>query len=822
MMKNKIFILILIILIGGSAYAQQPSGTLITAPIRPNDIRMDFPTAYANEMLGGHHQVATIGQRDSIMNSRRIVGMLCTVLDDGTGNPITYQLIGGTANSNWIPYNAAANLIMGTGLIKTGDTIHASMDSAFWNARKLMGYNLSTATPDTNYLISFDGSSWVYSSPPQLFPLDSHYTGGVGITIDTNTKTISANNTQAIWNANKLQDYDISTSIPQSGQVLKWDGSEWAPGTDTGNVYTAGTGLYMSANVIHALTSTPQWNANQIQSRNISNVNPVDGNVLIYDSASFQWVPAPMPAYDYYGGTGITLINDTFHADNDSALWNAQKIQGNPISNTSPAMDQVLKWNGSLWVPSADVNTNYSAGTGIFISANTIGAMNTIPMWNSNQIQGRPVSSAAPSANGQVLKWNSTTFTWEPGTDENTTYISGTGINISSTTINAENTTALWNADKLQGNDISTNPPSQNKQVLAWDTANSEWAPLSIPFHAAGYGLSLSNDTFSANANQAIWNASKLQNTDIDTSSPSNNQILTYNSISKKWEPQNGGTANLIAGNRVVFRGDTINMNDSFNGLRTITRQGLPGQGSSLGANTFEEFLSAYFFPTEPPLCSISGSGSSTLEFKSTSSAAIQVNLNFSVNLQSTTADIDSAVVTCNQSISGFPHSFFSAPGSNNQSGSLSGINLVDNVSNTFTVTGITEDGKSCSSSKTYIFRHKRYWGAYASALPPTNPAFSISDAQIIALTGAGVGSGSEFASNRQKTYTGINGAGNYLVFAFPSSWGSPSFIVNGFASTAFTRVRNNAFINASGYSETFQVWVSNSVQNSPLNIEIQ
>jgi hypothetical protein len=73
------------------------TGTLVTAPIRPHSNRDQYPTAYANEIKGGHHTVSTLEHRNSIPHERRSEGMFCTV----TTQKVTYQLLGGIENSNW-------------------------------------------------------------------------------------------------------------------------------------------------------------------------------------------------------------------------------------------------------------------------------------------------------------------------------------------------------------------------------------------------------------------------------------------------------------------------------------------------------------------------------------------------------------------------------------------------------------------------------------------------------------------------------------------------------------------------------------------------
>ena len=83
---------------------------------------------------------------------------------------------------------------------------------------------------------------------------------------------------------------------------------------------------------------------------------------------------------------------------------------------------------------------------------------------------------------------------------------------------------------------------------------------------------------------------------------------------------------------------------------------------------------------------------------------------------------------------------------------------------------------------------------------------------------GAGVGTGKALASSRAANYNGINANGQYLVFAWPSSFGTPNFTVNGLANTSFTKLGNGVSVtNMNGYTETYDVWVSNNTTNAPI-----
>jgi hypothetical protein len=241
-----------------------------------------------------------------------------------------------------------------------------------------------------------------------------------------------------------------------------------------------------------------------------------------------------------------------------------------------------------------------------------------------------------------------------------------------------------------------------------------------------------------------------------------------------------------------------------FNANRTVTRAGLPAVNT--GDSTIAGFLNNYFFPSTSPTATISVSGGISREFMS-AGADLSVNLTWSATRPVACLAITGITVN---SISQTLDSPFAE--GHTQSGVLNSQALVRNINTTYT-TSVTSTDKSGSASSTVTWYWMRYWGLFASGVPPTDPGFTISDANIIALTGAGIGTGSELSTTRVKNYDGINAAGDYLVFAWPTAWGNPTFIINGLISTAWTKVRSNAFSNALGGSTNYDVWVSNTTQ---------
>tara|TARA_B100000508_G_scaffold141042_1_gene145512 strand:+ start:3034 stop:5205 length:2172 start_codon:yes stop_codon:yes gene_type:complete len=268
---------------------------------------------------------------------------------------------------------------------------------------------------------------------------------------------------------------DVSTSGATSGQYLSWDGTTWKPATvSSGGSYTGGSGITITGTMIEATSSAAMWNANKLYGNNVLNSTPSTGEVLKWNGSA--WGPGTDNAGNYTAGSGITITGSSIAANATSAMWNASSIQGRGVSNTAPGSGQILKWNGTNWAPAADNNgTAYTAGSGLTLTGTAFSANSSTAMWNASSIQGRSVTNTAPSS-GQVLKWNGSN--WAPGADNGgTAYTAGSGLTLSGTAFSANSNSAMWNANRLQGRNVATTAPSTG-QVLAW--SGSSWAPSTV------------------------------------------------------------------------------------------------------------------------------------------------------------------------------------------------------------------------------------------------------------------------------------------------------------------------------------------------------
>ena len=107
----------------------------------------------------------------------------------------------------------------------------------------------------------------------------------------------------------KIRNVGVSATVPTSGQVLKYDGTNWIPQADNNNTYTSGTGISIASNII---TNTGDTNA----ADDITTASSANGDV-----------------------TGLF-----------SAL-SVVALRGRPVSTTAPSTGQVLRWDGSNWTP---------------------------------------------------------------------------------------------------------------------------------------------------------------------------------------------------------------------------------------------------------------------------------------------------------------------------------------------------------------------------------------------------------------------------------------------------------------------------------------
>lgn len=247
---------------------------------------------------------------------------------------------------------------------------------------------------------------------------------------------------------------------------------------------------------------------------------------------------------------------------------------------------------------------------------------------------------------------------------------------------------------------------------------------------------------------------------------------------------------------------------------------GIPAGSSFSTPQTIQQMFDALLYPYVAPESSIASL--SNREYGSTSS----ITLNWTATKKSnpiTSIVVDGQIF---------------APTGNTQTGTKIATGSYSIPASAFTnnsfIITVGDGTANTTNGVTFQWMNKIYWGTInlssignpdLTLNPGSASLINITSSTVLGLTGAGVSPGNQLASSKSKTYTNINGAGDYLLFAWPSSVSgstTPIFTVNGLQSTAFTNVKTAwNFVNTWGFTASYEVWISNTRQNSPLNITI-
>ena len=238
----------------------------------------------------------------------------------------------------------------------------------------------------------------------------------------------------------------------------------------------------------------------------------------------------------------------------------------------------------------------------------------------------------------------------------------------------------------------------------------------------------------------------------------------------------------------------------------TLTVGGITSGTTFPTQQTVQQMFNSLLYPYVLPTLSFN-----TLSDKEYGSSNT-VNLSWSVNKGSNVINsilVDGQIISPNGG---------SQSGTKTTTGSYS-IPVPTSTTNTYIMT-VSDGIQTISATTSFNWMNKIYWGKRTE-----HQLSFFSSASLLSLDGAGVGTGNQLSTTKNKTYNGINGQGQLLVFAWPSSVvgaTAPSFTVNGIVNTAFYSFRTNwSFVNSYGVTASYEVWVSNTEQNSPLNITI-
>ncbi len=294
------------------------------------------------------------------------------------------------------------------------------------------------------------------------------------VKIANNAVTTAKIAAQAVT-ADKLDDMGAA-----NGQVLSWDDALmiWKPITLSGS----GTGDGWGAQTV-ATNLTLSGLGTSGSPLAIAQQGAANGQALVWNTANNRWIPATIPSGADDWGTQVVEHSAEFIGDGTASV----PLELAPGTTNG----QVLKWNGSNWVPGTDLNSGntYAAGTGITVTgtAPNFTVTNAGDLSNTNEIQ---TISIAGNVISLSLGGGSVTV---PSTGGGSSYTAGAGIDITGTAPNETivNTGDLSTTNELQalslmGNALSLSQGGGTVNIDASTT--NELQTLSL----TGSALSLS------------------------------------------------------------------------------------------------------------------------------------------------------------------------------------------------------------------------------------------------------------------------------------------------------------------------------------------
>ena len=324
--------------------------------------------------------------------------------------------------------------------------------------------------------------------------------------------------------------------------------------------------------------------------KEVSNANlPECSDTQILKWGNNQWQCASLSIPTYTAGTGLALNGNTFTLNASIGLLTDVDTNSNP-----PSSGQVLKWNGSKWVPEEDNDAQQ-----LSIFDHTISLTNG----GSVTVPDNDTLASLSCSNGQVAKWDGSgwvcsnddigatlpngtitdsTLRWDGSSwientnftiDENGVVTSGTWhgsvIDISDYT-----NLAAGNGINLNGDTVEINAPTcSGTDKLQWNGSAFVCSADQDTTYSAGTGLQLTGTTFSLNAGIDL-----LTDVDTSTNAPTDGQVLKWDG--SNWVPgeDNVGSSSLPSGTA----GQTLR----YDGSDWVANSLLFNNGSQIGIGT--------------------------------------------------------------------------------------------------------------------------------------------------------------------------------------------------------------------------------------------
>ena len=356
---------------------------------------------------------------------------------------------------------------------------------------------------------------------------------------DVNDLTNIQDGNVLVWNAsNNRFEFAVPAQTYTDEMARNAAGLALSGGTHTGISFVNDD----SNNVINASLDLSEISIGQLS--NIDTTGAADGKILKYNNGSFEIADdldtqlSDNEVKDIVGGmldgteTGISVSYDSSNRNLDFVVSldsftidNLSNVDTSGITN-----GQVLKWNGTNFVPSNDTGKTVeeiqdiignmvsdNTETGITVTyvdndeaANINGKLNfavDLSTFSINDLSNVDINTSAPT-NGQVLKWNGTNFVPQDDTDTNTQLSSNEVKDIVGDMLDGTET----------GISVSYDSSNRNLDFVVSDISSSDLTDSSNISLLDGNQTLSGNKTFSGTVDFTNSNTTSLTPTSGDNS----------------------------------------------------------------------------------------------------------------------------------------------------------------------------------------------------------------------------------------------------------------------------------------------------------------
>ena len=381
------------------------------------------------------------------------------------GSNITTEIVGDTLTINGQAGGGSQNIFS----TFTADNGSRTAQSTSDTLNVLGGSNITTSISGNNLTINAsagtqnifetvtadEGSTTADTASDTLNIL-----GGTNITTAIATDTDNVTINMSAFSIDFLSDVDTTSSAPTTGQVLKWNGTNWAPGADatTGGAGTDADTLdgFDSAYYLdyNNLSNTPSVVALDSFSVGVENTPSGNGAISYNDSTGeFKFTPPTAAGI----GALTTETNDLTAA----VVW--ANVPDANITESS-----VTQHQGALSITESQISD-----FGTYLTSVSASDLNSISI---DALSDVDTTTASPSTN-QVLAWDGSN--WTPadagvgGGDPNQNAFSNIAVSTvpAQSTISADTTTDT--VTFIPGNGIAMTTNASNDTITITSTVSS-------------------------------------------------------------------------------------------------------------------------------------------------------------------------------------------------------------------------------------------------------------------------------------------------------------------------------------------------------------